>query len=48
LLGSSKQEDEMGGLCSTYGEDEKQYKIFVRKPNGKRLVGRILKQILVK
>jgi hypothetical protein len=32
--------DRMGGACSTHGEVSNAYKIFVRKPEGKRSLGR--------
>jgi hypothetical protein len=32
--------DEMGGACSTNGEKMNAYKILVRKPEGKRPLGR--------
>ena len=31
---------EMGGACSTYGERRVLYRVFVRKPEGKRPLGR--------
>jgi hypothetical protein len=30
----------MGGVCSTYGEKRNAYRILVRKPEGKRPLGR--------
>jgi hypothetical protein len=34
------KEDEMCKACSTHRRDEKIYKIFVRKPEGRRPCGR--------
>jgi hypothetical protein len=34
------EKNEMGGACSTYGEERVVYMVFVRKPEGKRLLGR--------
>jgi len=34
------KEDKVGGACSTHGRDEKAYKIFVGKPEGKIPLGR--------
>jgi hypothetical protein len=31
---------EIGGACSTYGEGRGVYRVLVRKPEGKRLLGR--------
>jgi hypothetical protein len=33
-------EDEMGGACSTIGENRNAYRLLVGKPEGKRLLGR--------
>jgi hypothetical protein len=33
-------EDEMGGVCSTNGEKRNAYRLFVGKPEVKRLLGR--------
>jgi hypothetical protein len=30
----------MGGACSTYGKSRGVYRVLVRKPEGKRLLGR--------
>jgi len=30
----------MGGACSTYGGEERAYRVLVGKPEGKRLLGR--------
>jgi hypothetical protein len=30
------KEDEIGGACSTNGEKRNAYRLFVRKPEGKR------------
>jgi hypothetical protein len=30
----------VGGACSAYGGDERLYMVLVRKPEGKRLLGR--------
>jgi len=30
----------MGGTCSSYGERRVVYRVLVRKPEGKRLLGR--------
>jgi hypothetical protein len=34
------KEDGMGGECSTHGRDENAYEVLVRKPEGKRPLGR--------
>ena len=38
--GEQIEKNEMGGSCSTYGENRGVYRIFVGKPEGKRLLGR--------
>jgi len=35
----SNKKDEMSGVCGTYGGQER-YRVFVRKPDGKVLLGR--------
>jgi hypothetical protein len=32
---------EMGGACSTYGERKGAHRVLVRKPEGKRPLGRL-------
>jgi len=34
------EKNEMGGACSTYGEIIGTYRVLVRKPEGKRPLGR--------
>jgi hypothetical protein len=34
------RENEMGGVCSTDGEERGMYRVFVGKPEGKRPLGR--------
>jgi len=38
--GDKIEKNEMGGACSTYGERRIVYKDLVRKPEGKRPLGR--------
>ena len=35
LLGDQIEKDEMGGACSTYGENRSVYRVLLRKPEGK-------------
>jgi hypothetical protein len=35
------EEDEIGGACSTNGEKRNAYRLSVRKPEGKRPLGRL-------
>jgi len=39
-LGYQLEKNEMGGACSTYGEEERHIQGEVRKPEGKRPLGR--------
>jgi hypothetical protein len=40
VIGYLVEEDEMGGPCSTNWEQKKAYRLLVRKPEGKRPLGR--------
>jgi hypothetical protein len=35
LFGCSNQKNEMGWTCSTYGEEERCYRVLLGKPEGK-------------
>jgi hypothetical protein len=39
-LNNQVEEDEMGGPCSTNGENRSAYRLLVGKPEGKRPLGR--------
>jgi len=39
-LGDKQEKNELGGACSPYGREERRIKVLVRKPEGKRLLGR--------
>ena len=34
------EKNEIGGACSTYGEEQRVYRVLVGKPEGKRPLGR--------
>jgi len=40
-LGDQIEKNETGGTCSTYGERRVVYRVLVRKPEGKRSLGRL-------
>jgi hypothetical protein len=40
LLNNEVEEGAMGGACSTNGGEEEAYRLLVRKPEGKRPLGR--------
>jgi hypothetical protein len=40
LLGCQVEEDKMGRACNTHGDVRNVYKILVRKPEGKKPLGR--------
>jgi hypothetical protein len=40
ILWSDKIENEIGGVCSAYGEGRGVYRVLVGKPEGKRPLGR--------
>jgi len=39
-LGDQIKKNGLVGACSTYGGEERAYKVFLRKPEGKRPLGR--------